>query len=201
MTNHRDVAEVFPPGEFVREELEAGGWTQGDLAEILGVYPSVVNELITGKRSMTVETAKGLGEAFGTGGQFWLNLDSAYQLSRVDKADDTVRRRSKLYEKFPVKDMIRRGWVEPSENIDVLEKRFLDFFELASLDEAPCFAHAARKSVSKSSAYEDATPAQLAWLWRARKLAHCVHAGKFSDTAISEALTRLRALLPHPEEV
>ncbi|HVR11461.1 MAG TPA: HigA family addiction module antitoxin, partial [Thermoanaerobaculia bacterium] len=77
------AAEVFPPGEILREELEARGWTQTDLAEILGRPPRLVNEVIAGKRAITPETAKGLGEAFGTGGQFWMNLESAWQLSKV----------------------------------------------------------------------------------------------------------------------
>ena len=34
----RKPAEVFPPGEFLREELEARGWTQGDLASILAAH-------------------------------------------------------------------------------------------------------------------------------------------------------------------
>ena len=35
----RDSAEVFPPGEFIREEIEARGWSQVELAEILGGLP------------------------------------------------------------------------------------------------------------------------------------------------------------------
>jgi HTH-type transcriptional regulator / antitoxin HigA len=75
-------AEVFPPGEFVREELEARGWTQGDLAEILGRPLRLVNELIAGKKQITPETACGLAEAFGTDALYWMNLDSAYRLAK-----------------------------------------------------------------------------------------------------------------------
>jgi len=77
----RIPAEGFLPGDLVKEELAERGWTQEDLAEILGRTPSAVNEVITGKRGITVDTAKGLGEAFGTGAQFWLNMESAYRLS------------------------------------------------------------------------------------------------------------------------
>ena len=47
----RIIAEVFPPGEFIREEIEAREWSQGDLAEILGRPARLVNELIAGKRA------------------------------------------------------------------------------------------------------------------------------------------------------
>jgi len=75
----RTPAEVFPPGEFIREEIEARGWSQVELAEILGWPPRLVSELIAGKRAITPETAKGLGEAFSTGAQFWMNLESSYR--------------------------------------------------------------------------------------------------------------------------
>lgn len=193
----RVPAEVFPPGEFLREELEARGWTQADLAEILGRPTQVVNEIVLSKRSVTPETAKGLGIAFGTGAQFWLNLEAAYQLSRVS-ADDTVARRARLYELAPVRDMIRRGWIEPSENVGVLEKRILKFLDIDDLGGEPVFfSHAARKSTP----YGSATPSQCAWLFRARHLAAPKPKQKFSDRRFDDGVDRLRAILPNPEEL
>ena len=59
-----NVAEVFPPGEFIREELEARGWTQGDLCNILRRPLQTINEIINGKKEITPDTAIALGEAF-----------------------------------------------------------------------------------------------------------------------------------------
>jgi HTH-type transcriptional regulator/antitoxin HigA len=106
---HFTAAEVFPPGELLREELEARGWTQADLAEILGRPPRLVSEIIRGKRSITPETAKGLAEALGTSPQLWMNLESAYQLSKVRQEDNSVAKRARLFEKAPIKDMVRRN--------------------------------------------------------------------------------------------
>ena len=53
----RTPTEVFPPGEFIKEELEARGWTQTDLAAILGRPFQLVNDIITAKRTITPETA------------------------------------------------------------------------------------------------------------------------------------------------
>ncbi len=93
------AAEVFPPGEFLREELEARGWTQADLAKILGRPRRLIGEIIDGKRAITAETAWGLGDAFGVDPQFWLNLESAYQLSRVRQHDTDVATRANLVAK------------------------------------------------------------------------------------------------------
>lgn len=79
--NKRKPAQVFPPGEFIKEEMEARGWTQDELAEIMNHPRLLVNKLLAGKKEITPETAHDLGEAFGTGPEIWMNLESAYRLS------------------------------------------------------------------------------------------------------------------------
>src|SRR5436309_13590200 len=86
----RIPAEVFPPGEFIREELDARGWTQGDLAQILNRPLRLVNELIAGKKLITPETARGLADAFGTDALYWMNLDSACRLSLISEPTDAA---------------------------------------------------------------------------------------------------------------
>jgi len=192
------IAEVFPPGEFIREELEARGWTQTDLAEIMGRPPRLVNELIAGKRSITPETARALGEAFGTGAQYWMNLEAAYQLHRSKTPDDTIARRARLYAKVPVKDLLRRQWIKPSTEIDVLEKRVCEFLGIPNLDAEPVvWPHAARKKTP----YSNISPAQVAWLCRARQMAATLPAPPFTDDQFQEALRMIRALLPNAERV
>ncbi len=88
MTN-RIPAEVFRPGEFLREELEERGWTQAEFASILNRSPRLVNEIISGKRGITPETAKALGAALGTSPEYWLNLETAYRRWRA-RVDDTA---------------------------------------------------------------------------------------------------------------
>ena len=55
--NARMPAEVFPPGEFLREELEAREWSQQELADILDRPARLVSELISGKRAITLTGA------------------------------------------------------------------------------------------------------------------------------------------------
>ncbi|MGH6899406.1 MAG: helix-turn-helix domain-containing protein [Geminicoccaceae bacterium] len=194
---HRVPAEVFAPGEFIREELDARGWTQGDLAEILGRPLRLVNELIAGKKQITPETAKGLADAFdGTDPIYWMSLDSAYRLSKAKPVDEAVSRRARLYSRFPVREMIKRGWIEASESLDVLEFRVRSFFRINSLDETPIFSHAA-----KAAQYDERTSLQWAWLWRAKQLAQSIGAAPYSERKLRDAVTRLRALLAAPEEI
>jgi HTH-type transcriptional regulator/antitoxin HigA len=85
----RRPAEVFPPGEFLREELEARGWTQADLADRLGCSPEKVDAIIAGTCRLSPATARGLAQALGTSSQLWLNLDATYRRAQLP-ADGTT---------------------------------------------------------------------------------------------------------------
>jgi len=195
--SQRKPIEIFPPGDFIREELEERGWTQEVLAEVLGTSTRLVNEIITGKRAITPATAHALGEAFDTGPNVWMNLESTYRLDKVKTGDESIARRSTLYGLAPLKEMLKRKWIEHSDNIEVLEDRFKKFFEIKNLSDTPsCFAHAARKSTS----YETTTWAQAAWLLRSKKLASAVSANTYSERRLKDGMEQLRALLYDREE-
>lgn len=81
----RRPAEVFPPGDYIKGELEERGWTQAELADIMGRPVQLINEIIAAKRGITPETAKGLGAAFGNGAQTWLNLEAAYSFGSPER--------------------------------------------------------------------------------------------------------------------
>ena len=193
----RQVAEGFSPGEFLKDEIEARGWSQVDLAEILGRNARLVSEIINGKRSVTPETAVGLADAFGTSAQLWMNLESAWQLSKLKVQDNAVSRRARLYDRYPVKEMIRRGWIEGSSSLDVLEGRFARFFEVSSIGSPVQCAAAFRRS----NVDDLPSGAQLAWLFRAKQIAKNLQVRKFSDATLASCMERLRACLSEPEEI
>lgn len=189
--NERVPVEVFSPGEYIREELEARGWTQDVLATIIDRSPRLVNEIITAKRAITPETAQALARAFGTSAQVWMNLESAYRLFQVRRGDDLIARRARLYTKGPIKEMVKRKWIGDSDSIEVLEERVRAFFELADLDVDPVpFPHAARKSTS----YVSVTAPQCAWLFRAKQIAQTMEVRLFTESRLEEALVGLRGL-------
>mgnify|MGYP001759485026 FL=1 len=60
--------------------IEGFGITQHKLAVSIGVPPRRINEIVHGKRAITADTALRLGRYFGVEPQFWLNLQSRYEL-------------------------------------------------------------------------------------------------------------------------
>lgn len=199
MTTRRP-AEVFPPGEFIKEELEERGWTQSVLADVMVCPVATISEIVSGKRGISPESARKLAAAFGTSPEYWMNLDAAYRLFRMrDDETEMIGRRSRLYSVGPVKDMIRRGWIEPSDNVAVLEGRVLRFYGMATIDgqpELPSFA------AKKATPYDlPLTPTQVAWLRRAVQLARSVNAARYDPNVLDQVVVRLRLLMHQPHEV
>ena len=76
-------ARVPHPGHIIRRELEARGWTQKDLADIMGRPEQAISEIVNGRKRIIPETALQLAEAFGTSADLWLNLESNYRLHQA----------------------------------------------------------------------------------------------------------------------
>jgi antitoxin HigA-1 len=68
------------PGDLLRDELEEIGVSLNELARALRVPMNRISALVNGRRSITADTAMRLARYFGTSPQYWLNLQSAYDL-------------------------------------------------------------------------------------------------------------------------
>ena len=68
------------PGEQLQDELDELGMSGNALAKALGVPPNRITEILRGQRGITADTALRLSRYFGTTAEFWLNLQSAYDL-------------------------------------------------------------------------------------------------------------------------
>lgn len=76
------------PGEILAEEfLEPYGLTAYGLAQELGVDPARIYKIVDGERAITADTALRLGQFFDTSAQFWLNLQSRYDLQMAERAE------------------------------------------------------------------------------------------------------------------
>lgn len=87
-----DLIEPIHPGEILMEDfIEGFGITQNKLAVSIGIPPRRINEIVHGKRGITADTAIRLARYFGTSEEFWMNLQSNYELRMERRAlRDTV---------------------------------------------------------------------------------------------------------------
>lgn len=74
------MSRPIHPGEILADELAEIGVSPTEPARQLQVPPNRISQIINGKRAITGDTALRLGHWFGMNPQFWLNLQSAYDL-------------------------------------------------------------------------------------------------------------------------
>ena len=86
MTTPHNGLPAIHPGEFLRETLDELGLTQAAFANALGISPMRVSHLLKGDRPVTAELALRLGRALGQSPQYWLNLQTAYDLKVAQAA-------------------------------------------------------------------------------------------------------------------
>lgn len=196
----RTPVEAFPPGEYLRDELDERGWTQTEFAQIIGRPVQVVNEIIAAKRSVTPETAKSFAAALGSSAQFWMNLESAYQLAKTAEPPERISREARLREKFPIREMVKRGWIAHSDDKEELEERLKSYFHLQSLDDPIALPHAAKRSRPNDESADPLSPIQRAWLFRVKHIAEVMHVAAYSEKKLRDALAQLEALMIEPEE-
>jgi HTH-type transcriptional regulator/antitoxin HigA len=187
---------IMHPGVYIKEEMEERGWSQRDLAFILGCSEQVINPILNGKRGISPEMAKAFGEAFDVPAEFFANLQQAYDLAQAREPDPSIEARRKMQSAYPVREMIKRGWIEQSD-ATMLETQLARFFEVKSPDDIPHMAHAAKKR----SYVENIPPGQLAWLFRVRQIAKSTAVPKYSEKALRNAMNDFQALLYAPEEI
>lgn len=85
----------YPPGGFLREEIEARGLSPADLARILGRSPAEVEALIAAEIPLTAAWAVDLAAAFGASARFWLNMEASYRLELALPADPAIAARAR----------------------------------------------------------------------------------------------------------
>ena len=83
---------VVHPGEILRDELAEFGVTPTAFARQIDVPPNRVSQIIAGKRSVTGDTALRFGHWFGVDPQFWLNLQTQFDLAAAEERAGAVVR-------------------------------------------------------------------------------------------------------------
>lgn len=87
----RDFPPIHPGEILLTEFLEPMGISQYRLAKDIGVTPRRVNEIVLGRRAITADTALRLGRFFNMEAQFWLNLQTHYDMEiAMEVLDDRL---------------------------------------------------------------------------------------------------------------
>jgi addiction module HigA family antidote len=89
----RDFSPIHPGEILVKEFLEPLGLSQYRLAKDIGVTPRRINEIVHGRRAISADTALRLSQFFGMEAQFWMNLQSRYDMEVTrDQLQDKIKK-------------------------------------------------------------------------------------------------------------
>jgi HTH-type transcriptional regulator/antitoxin HigA len=195
-----DDTKYRTPGQLIQELMDARGWTQKVLSIVLDVDETVINKTLTGKRSLDAGMAISLSELFGVPAERFMALQKTFELAQariITREDPARANRAHIFSSLPISEMIKRGWIEVDDMKDFpkVEAALAKFFHAPSIEEIEIFPHAAKKT----NVFGDATPAQLAWLYRVKEIAGEMLVARYSPAAVKNAMPKLKELLCSPD--
>ncbi len=170
--------EPFHPGEFIKDEMEARGWSHEDMSTILGISRRQLINLIQGKSGVSPDMAVALAKAFEQEAETWMHLQVA------------------IFDSIPLREVQRRGWVKKTSDLDELEQSVCEFLNITEIGNKPEICLAARRNDTS----KDSLSAQAAWYCRSRQLAEYAPAAKYKDGNIDSGIEKLCSLAAYPEE-
>ncbi len=193
---------VFPPGDTIRELVEARRMTQVELAEKLDLSEKAVSQLLNGKISLTQESALKLERVFEVDASFWNNLEAKYQehLAREEEGE-RLALEQKFLKRFPYTEMLKRGWI--CEAVSTAEKvrGLLNFFGVAS----PAawerhWGNGRLAAFRKTNAGNTSEAATAVWLRAGEKKAESLVKNIYESVRFRQVLFEIRELVAAPPE-
>ena len=83
IANNLTPSESIHPGEMIKDEIEYRGLSQRKLAEQMGISPTLLNEILNGKRSVSTEYALLFEAALGIDAEIWLRQQGRYDMQKA----------------------------------------------------------------------------------------------------------------------
>jgi HTH-type transcriptional regulator/antitoxin HigA len=190
------------PGQLLVDLLATRNWTRRSLALVLAMDETGVSKMVADKRDIDAPMALMLEDTFGVDADVFLTLQKELDLARarlLATPDPSRATRASLYADLPISEMIKRGWITAGSVKDTktVEEELVRFFGVDRVDDIEILPHAAKKSMAN----RDATPAQVAWLYRVKKIASEMLTCAYSPSAVRFSLSRLRTLMATQEGI
>lgn len=184
------------PGGVVRQAMDAKGWSQTDLAFALGTTTAAINQILNNKRSISQNMAVALAAALGHPAEMFARVQAEWDVRNADRPDPGITARSRILSRYPLREMIRRGWIDPEFGEGSLEEQVCRFFGVDTLDEVPHLTHYAKKTD-----YSKIPPPQLAWLFRVRQIALEMHPPPYKPSALKAVVETFKTFRDQPDSV
>lgn len=140
MKNQLTPHKATHPGVLIKDELESrGDLNQKELARLLDVKPSFINEIIKGKRNLTSDYALLLEDVFGITAEYWMNFQTQYDIdiSRIKEKNLTKSKNIELWnilkEFVPIEFFKKNGFLKDNLEQDI--NTIIEIYKVRNIDE------------------------------------------------------------------
>jgi HTH-type transcriptional regulator / antitoxin HigA len=183
---------VSAPGDTIADILRERDLSEIDFARLIGKTPQDAKDLLQGRATITLATARQLERCLGASVEFWMSRDFQYRQD-IAKVHATYR---EWLNELPVGDMIRFGWLtpvpHPAEEVDAC----LHFFNVPTVTAwHKTYGSLQQMAAFRTSPSFDSRPAAVAaWLRQGEIQAEAINCGPWNARQFQEALLNIRPL-------
>jgi len=190
---------IVPPGDTLRETLDAKGLSQADLSLRTGMAEKTISQIMNGIAPISYETAEKLELVTGVAASFWNRMELSYRegLTRREEVEKLANDVGWLAE-IPVKILVERGFVQDTDQKPELVRRVLKFFGVSSVESwqstwgKPCAQYRGKKVQAKRPGFV------AAWLRMGEIQAEAIDCQPFNGTEFKRLLKEIRSLTTAP---
>ncbi|MFC1620169.1 HigA family addiction module antitoxin [Candidatus Neomarinimicrobiota bacterium] len=187
---------AIPPGIILEEILSSRGIKKVELAERCGLSEKHISQITKGKASISPETAIQLETVLGISAVTWTNLEANHKLHLAkQEAQAEIRRQADWVNKFPLKDLTKRGILPRTTDPVETAEKLLSFFRVASIDAWEMrFKQLVEVYYRDSTVFKSNPVSISAWLRFGEKIAEEIDTAPYDRELFLEGLTRIRNL-------
>lgn len=200
MTKYKaDIA--IPPGETLEEQLEVNNMSQKELANRIDVSKKHINQIVNGKAPITAETAIKLERVFSLPASFWTNLESNYRETLARLKENQSEEEKNILKKLPYKDLVNKGWLNDSNNIEDKINNLRKFFKVSNLKRIYKI-NTYNAAYRTSEAYKEnvSVLSLTAWLEQGKKIANEIETKDYAEQKLKDYIKDFRKMtLEKPE--
>ncbi|HPA63272.1 MAG TPA: HigA family addiction module antitoxin [Spirochaetota bacterium] len=155
---------VIHPGEYLEEVLEAREIKKNDLSERIGVSVKHISQIINKQALLTSELSLQLERTLGISANIWNGLSSGYSLFEArQKEQKELQLNTEWVKKFPIKDLIRLGYLSKN-SVKSLTENVLEFFGISNPEQWEQYYFNRAANFRKSNSFKDNLHHIAAWL-------------------------------------
>jgi HTH-type transcriptional regulator/antitoxin HigA len=186
---------AIPPGDSLRETLEAIGMTQAEFARRADLSTKHVNQIVKGDAALTPDTALAIERVTGVPSRLWLRLEARYRTQLLAIQEETEFEASELWlRSLPVRELADHGWIAHSSDRPTLVRQLLAFFGVASIDAWKAYwpRELARVQLRQSGSGTTHQTALAAWLRTGEVVARNLELATYDETTFRASFRAIR---------